>query len=177
MRSLAMYEESDPPSTGARRHDLRRVGTAALVLPTIDTGRDGFVVRIERCIADSRRRREQISVLSIAVDGVTTMEGQVAGAALRDSVDSEIGHRLRSRVRSTDEVLHTGELEFGVILPNTGRDGALVVQARLSQVLGGLYRLGPDLVAVTLNIGFASFPAAGQGGAALLAAAIDARGP
>lgn len=175
MRMPTIHDDTVPPGAGARRDDLRRTGTAAAVLATVHTGRAGLAERIERHIAACRRHREPLAVLSVAIVRITTFDGTELPVQRGGSTEEEFGHRLRSRVRCTDEVLCSGDAEYGVILPNTGDDGARLVQERLEQALGGVYRIGEDLRIVHLRVGHAGYPAAGETGIAVLAAAIDAR--
>lgn len=169
-----MFDDPPPPIAGVRRHDLPRTSLTWPPLPSTGPGQIPFSTRIDRHLADCRRHGQQLAVLAIGIDSIDTLDGQSA-PGLESGVVLEFGHRLRSRVRSTDVVVWLGGREHGVVLLDCRRDGALAVQRRLSLALGGLYRLGPELLAVTLSLGCACYPASGDSGAPLLAAAIDAR--
>lgn len=169
-----MFEDPPPPIAGVRRHDLPRTRLDWAPLPTAGPGQRPFSALIDRQLADCRRYGQQLAVLTMGIDSINTIDGQPA-PGLESGVVLEFGHRLRSRVRGTDVVVRLGGRDHGVVLLDCRREGARAVQQRLSMALGGLYRLGPDLLAVTLSVGCACFPASGGDGAQLLAAALDSR--
>lgn len=87
----------------------------------------------------------------------------------------EMEQRLHSRLRCTDQALWHGEREVMVTLPATRLDGVQAVQQRLAQHLGGAYRIEQALLIVSVRVGSACHPAAGDTATLLLAAARAAR--
>lgn len=174
--SLDISLPAHPAVAGRRLHDQPRqsVSPAALADLQLPSECAAFATRIDRHLADCRRAKNSLAVLSIAIGGVGSMDGGQA-TELENQVIPEFGQRLRGRVRATDQVLWLSGREFGVILLNAGPETALTVRRRLLKDLGGVYRMGPQLVTVSLDVGAASYPMSGQTGTALWAAARDAR--
>lgn len=130
--------------------------------------------RLDRQLGECRRSHQPLGLLSLAIDRIAGADGP-ASPAQQEAVMVEIGQRLHGRLRSTDHVLWQGEREFVVTLPGARRDGVQAVQQRLTQHLGGAYRIGQDLLMVTVQVGSACYPAAGTSAAALLATAQASR--
>lgn len=167
---------SDPAPPGRLSYDLPMPRDTAAELPTRVHSRGQVLARIDRQLAVCRRFQQPLVVLSIAVDGIGISNGRpvpdrLAGVAL------EFGRRLRMRVRATDSVLWPGGREFVVLLADSHRDGLATVQGRLAAALGGPYRLGPDLLDVTLVLGSAWFPGHADSAAELLRLAESSRQP
>lgn len=162
--------------TGARRHDLPRERNSAPQLAAVAAGSLALDGSIERHLGECRRFHQPLGLLSMIIDGVISADdGPAPASALVEAAMLEFGQRLRSRVRGTDHVLWQGDREYVVTLPDTRVDGTLTAQRRLAQHLSGAYRVGTELLIVSLSIGCAWYPAIGDTGAQLLAAAKAAR--
>ena len=107
----------------------------------------------------SARSGRPLSVLFIDMDGfknVDTAHGHLAGS--RALV--EAAAVIRGCARETDVVARFGGDEFAVILPDTGRDGAVSVAERIRDRLRAFKFLAADglTVRLTASIGIATLP-------------------
>lgn len=107
----------------------------------------------------SVRSGRPLSLLFIDMDGfknVNTEHGHMAGSRALVEVASVI----RSCARETDVVARFGGDEFSVILPDTGREGALFVAERICDRIRAFRFLEGDGLAVrlTASIGVATLP-------------------
>ncbi len=107
----------------------------------------------------SMRSGRPLSVLFIDMDGfknLNTEHGHVAGSRALVEVASVI----RSCARETDVVARFGGDEFAVILPDTGREGAVFVAQRICDRIRAFRFLEPDglTVRLTASIGVATLP-------------------
>lgn len=107
----------------------------------------------------SVRSGRPLSVLFIDMDGfksVNTSHGHMAGSRALVEVASVI----RSCARETDVTARFGGDEFAVILPDTGREGAVFVAERICDRIRAFHFLEADGLAVrlTASIGVATLP-------------------
>lgn len=106
--------------------------------------------RIEQRRSQCRRARSSFAVLHVRLVDVHESRAR-HGAAVTRALLGELGRRLKSRIRDTDEVLFDACSGFAVLLPGAGRAEAALVQARLEIVLAAACRVGglvlrPDVV-------------------------------
>jgi len=104
-----------------------------------------FYERLHEEFARSQRYGLPLSLLIIDVDDFKRFNDRY-GHPAGDQVLAEVGRVLSSQIRrGIDFPARYGGEEFAVLLPNTARDGAHVVGARLARELGALaQRLGAD---------------------------------
>ena len=107
----------------------------------------------------SVRSGKPLSVLFIDMDGfknVNTLHGHLAGS--RALV--EAAGVIRSCARETDVVARFGGDEFSLILPDTGREGAVAVAERIRARMRAFPFLGEEGLALhlTASIGIATLP-------------------
>ena len=107
----------------------------------------------------SVRSGKPLSVLFIDMDGfknVNTQYGHMAGSKAL----VEAGTVIRGCARETDVVSRFGGDEFAVILPDTGREGAVFVAERICDRLRTFRFLEPDGldVRLTASVGVATLP-------------------
>jgi diguanylate cyclase (GGDEF)-like protein len=164
-------------STGGRRHDQPRPQTGRAPETEAEPAWQGFAERLERHLADCRRFGQVLSVLVFSVDDTRPMSvpagdtGTAMASPAAEAVVLECGHRLRSRVRGSDVVVWLGGTCFGVVLVDCKPEGAQGARRRLITGIGGVYRLGEQLIDVTVDAGLACYPAAGHTGRQLIASA------
>jgi two-component system, cell cycle response regulator len=92
-----------------------------------------------------------------------------------DSVLKEVAHRLAAEVRTVDRVARFGGEEFGLILMQTDRTGAMELARRMcAAVRGSPITIGASSLAVTVSAGVAALPEDARAAAALVAASDKA---
>jgi diguanylate cyclase (GGDEF)-like protein len=97
-----------------------------------------FYERLHEEFARSQRYGLPLSLLIIDVDDFKRFNDRY-GHPAGDQVLAEVGRVLSSQIRrGIDFPARYGGEEFAVLLPNTARDGAHVVGARLARELGAL---------------------------------------
>jgi diguanylate cyclase (GGDEF)-like protein len=105
------------------------------------------------------RSGRPLSLLFIDMDGfknVNTLHGHLAGSRAL----AEAAAIIRGSARETDVAARFGGDEFSVILPDTGRDGAVAVAERIRERLRSFRFLAGDGLSVhlTASIGVATLP-------------------
>jgi diguanylate cyclase (GGDEF)-like protein len=128
--------------------------------------------------AEQERARAEGKPLALVVADVDHFKtlndrfGHLAG----DAILREVARRLRSSVRTGDEVARIGGDEFALVLPSAGRDDAVAVAKRAAAAVAGEpFEAAPgSRVTVTLSAGVAVSPDAAAAEEALFAAADKA---
>ena len=117
--------------------------------------------RLQQAVALAQRRRTNLGVLCIDLDGfkqVNDEHGHHAG----DWLLQEVARRLKSRLRSTDTMARQGGDEFIAILHESREgEGLAQVSDDLVATLGAPYMFGNIVLRVTASIGVAVFPTDG----------------
>lgn len=108
-------------------------------------------------VASAARRRETpYSVLMIDIDQFKRVNDQ-NGHAVGDTVLREVATRLRSGIRTEDQVARWGGEEFLAVLPSTSQDDARRVAERLRGSIEDAPVLAGGLnVSMTISIGIAA---------------------
>jgi len=131
-----------------------------------------FDVEVRR----SARYGLQLALVMLDLDGFKPVNDR-HGHLLGDLVLKRTGGLIRRSVRETDVAVRFGGEEFAIVLPETGRNGALVVAERIRVAVEGHFRTHPvqeRSIAVTLSGGIATYPADGVTATTLLARADEA---
>ena len=118
------------------------------------------------------RSGRPLSLLFLDMDGfkqVNDKHGHLAGSKAL----VEAAAIIRACARETDVVARFGGDEFALILPDTGRDGALSVASRIRERLSSAQFLASDGLSIhlTASIGLATLPGAAVSAEELLRAA------
>lgn len=121
-----------------------------------------FLDRLSQEVERARRYPQQFSVLVLAPD-----------ADLSDEARLSLARLLRANVRSIDLVASLREGQFGLLLPHTGREAAVLADRIVRTVPS---RLKAEAGPCTVSIGVAVFPTEGRSAEALLSAAEEALG-
>ncbi len=112
---------------------------------------------LKREIKRAGRFEQQLSIVMIDVDnlkGYNDRNGHMRGSLLL----REIAGLFAQQVRSWDLVAKYGGDEFTLILPQTGREGAMVAAERMrAAVAGHTFPLAPP-GSITISLGVAVFP-------------------
>ena len=134
-----------------------------------------MAARVERMLAQCRRQRGNMALVCVRVERIGA-PGDDVPAPMRRQVCQDLAHRMRTRVRGSDLVVHEGDCEAGVLMAGAGADAAQRVARRFAQALCGSYRVGDRLVEVTVRVGSASYPEDGTLGAELVLKAQERMG-
>jgi diguanylate cyclase (GGDEF)-like protein len=118
--------------------------------------RRAFEETLKRMIAHSNRQMSPMAAVALDLDHFKTIN-DVHGHARGDEVLAEVGALLKSLLRDSDFVSRIGGEEFMLLLPDTGRDGALVISERVRSAIAALDFPSLDRD-VTASIGVATLP-------------------
>lgn len=126
--------------------------------------------RLSRLVAASRRNASPLAVLLFDLDGFKGVNDSL-GHAAGDALLAEIARRALGCVRESDTVGRLGGDEFLVLLPDTDREGAGSVAAKILEVAALPFDLGGERVSVSASIGGSFLPGPAAGADALVQAA------
>lgn len=127
-----------------------------------------FYERLNEELERARRYDRPLGVLMADLDDfkrVNDAFGHNAG----NSVLRAIGEVLRTQLREVDVACRVGGEEFGLIMPETGADGAMQAAERIRRATAT--RKVPGVPPVTISLGVAVFPDHAQNRSDLLEAA------
>jgi two-component system cell cycle response regulator len=128
---------------------------------------------LAREVERSTRFDRPLSVLLLDLDhfkGVNDTYGHTVG----DGVLRELARRLSSVVREVDTVARYGGEEFVVVTPETDTAGAQRLAQRICEtVREEPFRIGSEVVEVTVSVGVASLPVHGTASGDLVRAADE----
>lgn len=106
----------------------------------------------------SRRTREQISLMAIALDNLEDVPHR-KGTAAGERLLIQVAERLRGLLRKGDTVARSRRDEFYVILPGCRRrGGAAVVGRRIQGALQAPQKVDGTLVTPSVTVGIANLP-------------------
>jgi two-component system cell cycle response regulator len=133
-----------------------------------------FQARLDEQLAQAIRYGRPLAVVLADVDHfkkVNDTHGHPAG----DEVLRGVARLLAKQARAADVVARYGGEEFALLLPETDAQGALTVAERIrEQAAAAAFATPRGLLAVTLSLGIAAFPASGSTKGALLEASDGA---
>jgi diguanylate cyclase (GGDEF)-like protein len=111
--------------------------------------------RLRREWRQARRRDSTLAVLMIDVDHFKQIN-DTHGHATGDVVLQELAEIMRSTARDTDVLARVGGDEFVVVLPDTGRQGAITFAERLRcNVAEHRVQAGDQRLEITISVGVA----------------------
>ena len=131
-----------------------------------------LMAELEHAVEYARRHGEAFSFLMIDVDHfkrVNDTHGHLAG----DQVLLHLAKVFLASVRASDLIGRYGGEEFGIILPRSSRDGALILAGKLREALASrpaVTREGVE-IPVKISIGIAGYPQDATTAGSLTAAA------
>jgi len=128
---------------------------------------------LAREVERSTRFNRPLSVLLLDLDHFKNVN-DTYGHTVGDGVLRELARRLASVVREVDTVARYGGEEFVVVTPETDTEGAQFLAERICEaVREEPFRIGSDVVDVTVSVGVASLPIHGTASGDLVRAADE----
>jgi len=139
------------------RHELEEANRRLAEMATTDalTGirnRRAFDERLQHEFALALRHNLPISVMLLDVDHFKEFNDR-KGHGAGDEALREMAQKLQAMIRSTDMVARYGGEEFIFVLPNTARENALMLAARIARTVAAME--GPAK-GLTVSIGVAA---------------------
>jgi diguanylate cyclase (GGDEF)-like protein len=117
-----------------------------------------FQEALSHFLAHSNRCEEKLSLVFIDVDNFKHVN-DTYGHKLGDVILSQLADRISESLRKVDIPVRYGGDEFAVILPSTGKKGALLVAERIKQrVEQRAFNVDGKEIFITLSIGIATYP-------------------
>jgi len=127
-----------------------------------------FQDRLNQAIARARRRKAQVALLFLDLDGFKHINDTL-GHDTGDLLLKEVANRLVACVRETDTVSRLAGDEFVVLLTDIAEVGdATRVAQRIIEVFSEPHELKDHQLRVTTSIGISFYPLDGQDGTILL---------
>lgn len=126
---------------------------------------------LDREVARAKRFREEFSIIMLDVDHLKEYN-DVHGHLQGSEVLRRLAQIVLGELRATDILSKYGGDEFVVILPQTRRDGALILAERMRAAVSAYQFPGEERgTKITTSMGIAQFPDDGDGTTELLEAA------
>jgi diguanylate cyclase (GGDEF)-like protein len=124
--------------------------------------RRGITEILGRELGQSRQNQGVLAIVFIRIDNFASAEWK--GPDLRENFLAEIAQRVRSCVRHSDAIGRWGEEQFVVVLPATGREGAVFTSARICTAIGERpIRFVEEAIPATVSLGAALSGGPGDG--------------
>lgn len=132
-----------------------------------------FVEALEAEVKRADRYEKPLSLLVVNMRGIRLLNAN-HGHQAGDAVLLQAAHVLRQNTRGVDVAGRIGGSEFGLILPELDRRGALQLAERMGHLLTGTrFMIGSDTCTVPATLGLATHRR-GSSGADLLREALEA---
>ena len=93
-----------------------------------------FYDQLEREFSRARRYDSMLSLILFNIDDFKKINGKY-GHMLGDEILKQIGRLIRSVVRESDVAARFGGDEFALLLPNTDKEGALILAQRIHKLI------------------------------------------
>ena len=121
-----------------------------------------FDYALAREFKQVKRSGKPLSLLFVDIDFFKKINDQY-GHSAGDMVLAELGAQLAASFRGTDIIARYGGEEFAVILPETDRQGAMMIAERLREdVAGRKFTSGGLDFSVTVSVGIATYYAGSE---------------
>lgn len=128
---------------------------------------------LRRELRRAGRFGQELSLLVVGLDQLESVRVQ-HGELRANVLMKEAATLLAQQVRSFDLIARGSDDQFMVVLPQTGRDGALLVAERMRAAVEANAFSSAEAGDVTVSIGVSAFPRQGADASALTAAAARA---
>jgi diguanylate cyclase (GGDEF)-like protein/PAS domain S-box-containing protein len=114
--------------------------------------------RIGQAIASAQRRKKQVAVLFLDLDGFKHINDSL-GHPIGDKLLQSIAKRLTATVRGADTVSRQGGDEFVVLLADLSQaDDAVIMAARMLRTVAESHAVDPHDLHITTSIGVSVYP-------------------
>jgi diguanylate cyclase (GGDEF)-like protein len=163
MRQLASAKTNAEALASRLEEANKHLQVQATVDPlTKLSNRRHFLENAEIEVARAHRSQATFAVLALDLDHFKNINDN-HGHAVGDAVLGGFAELARNQLRPTDHIGRVGGEEFLILLPDLGRDDALLVAERIrSSVEDIRIPVEDGHVAVTVSIGLALFPEDGE---------------
>ena len=132
-----------------------------------------FHETLDREIARANRKRGVFSLVLIDIDNFKKVN-DTYGHQIGDAVLVDMTHRIMAMVRGGDVLARYGGEEFGIILPDTGLDGAEILADRILRAISSQpFTFAQREIGYTVSIGLAVYRGGDEIGKDRLIAAAD----
>ena len=128
--------------------------------------RGGFEERFAQEVERARRGTESLTLLIADIDHFKQINDRF-GHTVGDRVLQRVAGVLSESTRTSDVVARLGGEEFGVLLPEAGREDGIEIAERIRHDVARIEPPEHGPVAVTVSIGVATFPDDGACGDSL----------
>jgi len=144
-RNLRLAERLREQSRWIRQHVVTDAVTGV-------ANRTRFVEALSTEVRRVRRYRRPLSLVLLELDSLREVNGEF-GHDIGDAVLAAVASCLTSTLRQTDYIGRVGGDEFGVLMPETARNQALVAVGRVNQAVDELNASGELPIEVRLAAG------------------------
>lgn len=118
-----------------------------------------FLQRLHMEFKRAKRYREPLTCIMLDVDSFKSIN-DTCGHRFGDYVLKKLGNLLRRPLRESDIVARYGGDEFGILVPNTGYQGATIIAHKIQMRINEyLFCSNGQSKNVTVSLGLASIPA------------------
>jgi len=137
--------------------------------------RQNFIARVTQEISRSRRTMTPVSLALLAIDQYGQILSQI-GTEEAQTVLRMAARIFEKHSRINDVVGRTGADEFGILLPHTGRAGAMIKAERLRRIIesADFSRVLKSFPQLTISVGVAEYPSMVRDADELMQAADEA---
>jgi diguanylate cyclase (GGDEF)-like protein/PAS domain S-box-containing protein len=130
-----------------------------------------FDDRISQTLAHARRSQQQFALLFLDLDRFKVINDTL-GHAMGDRVLQQVSERILDCLRAEDTLCRFGGDEFSLLLPNApSKENVAAVAEKILKAIRQPFKINQNEVYLSLSIGVAMFPVAGETREALLQSA------
>jgi diguanylate cyclase (GGDEF)-like protein len=154
----------------------KRLHSMAIKDPSTDLlNKTNFIIKVRDEISRARRTNMAVSLATIAVDQYGQMVSKV-GQEEAQTVLKMVARIFEKHSRVNDVIGRTGPDEFGIVLPHTGKQGALIKAERLRMIIesADFSRVLKAFPEITVSIGVAEYPSMVRDAEELMQLAVEA---
>ncbi len=119
--------------------------------------RNLFHDRLDQAILGGQREKTTVALLLIDIDRFKDVNDTL-GHQQGDIVLQQVGRRIQALLRKSDTIAHLGGDEYGVLLPETGVEGAISTSNKILAALEKPIVLNDLPLCIEVSIGIALFP-------------------